>query len=82
MGPYRIEKELNKHQIDKIIISKYLSNIDDELIDNKINKQINKLIKANHKKINLRNKIYLNLLSLGYSNEMILRNINKYNFSN
>ena len=39
--------------------------------------EINKLIKSNRKKTNLRNKIYTNLLSLGYSNEMILRNINK-----
>jgi hypothetical protein len=39
-------------------------------------------MKANKKKQNIRNKIYLNLLSLGYSNEMILRNINNYDFSN
>ena len=49
---------------------------------NKINKQITKLMKSNRKKQNMRNKIYTNLLSLGYSNEMILRNINNYDFSN
>ena len=82
MGPYRIEQELKKHRIDETIIYKYLNNIDDDIIDNKINKQITKLIKSNRKKQNLRNKIYTNLLSLGYSNEMILRNINNYDFSN
>ena len=82
MGPYRIEQELKKHKIDSNIIHKYLNNIDEELIDNKINKQITKLIKSNRKKQNIRNKIYTNLLSLGYSNEMILRNINNYDFSN
>ena len=82
MGPYRIEQELKKHKIDQNIISKYLYNIDDETIDNKINKQITKLMKTNKKKQNIRNKIYMNLLSLGYSNEMILRNINNYDFSN
>jgi len=81
MGPYRIEQELKKHKIDSNIIYKYLNNIDDEFIDNKINKQINKLMKSNRKKQNIRNKIYTNLLSLGYSNEMILRNINNYDFS-
>lgn len=80
MGPYRIEQELKKHKIDSSIIYKYLSNIDDETIDNKINKQITKLIKSNKKKQNIRNKIYTNLLSLGYSNEMILRNINNHDF--
>jgi len=82
MGPYRIEQELKKHKIDSNIIYTYLNNIDDEIIDNKINKQITKLMKSNKKKQNLRNKIYMNLLSLGYSNEMILRNINNYDFSN
>ena len=82
MGPYRIEQELKKHKIDSNIIYKYLSDIDNEMIDNKINKQITKLMKSSKKKQNLRNKIYMNLLSLGYSNEMILRNINNYDFSN
>lgn len=81
MGPYKIEKELKNHQIDSDIIYTYINNIDDNLIDKKINKQIIKLINSNKKKQNLRNKIYLNLLSLGYSNEMILRNINNYDFS-
>lgn len=82
MGPFRIEQELKKHKIDSNIIYKYLNDIDDEIIDNKINKQITKLMKSNRKKQNLRNKIYTNLLTLGYSNEMILRNINNYDFSN
>lgn len=82
MGPYRIEQELKKHKIDSNIISKHLYNIDRDIIDNKINKQIIKLMKTNKKKQNIRNKIYMNLLSLGYSNEMILRNINNYDFNN
>jgi len=82
MGPYRIEQELKKHHIGSNIIYKYLNEIDDVTIDDKINKQINKLIKSSRKKQNLRNKIYMNLLSLGYSNEMILRNLNNYDLSN
>ena len=80
MGPYKIEQELKNHKIDSNIINKYLYNIDDSVIDNKINKQIIKLMKSSKKKVNLRNKIYMNLLNLGYSNEMILRNINNYEF--
>ena len=82
MGPYKIEQELKKHQIDTNIIYEYLKEIPEEIIDNKINKQITKLMKSTRKKQNLRNKIYTNLLSLGYSSEMILRNLNNYDFSN
>ncbi len=78
MGPYRIEQELKRQHIDNTIISKYLYNIDKDILIIKINKQINKLIKSNKKKDNLKNKIYKNLLSLGYSNDMILKELNKY----
>ncbi len=78
MGPYRIEMELQKQEIDSKLIWKYLSQIDSDEINEKINKQIAKLIKSNRNKNNLKNKIYHNLLSLGYSNEMILDNLNKY----
>ena len=80
MGPYRIELELQKHNIDNHIINKYISEIDDNIIEEKINKQINKLIKSNKNKTNLKNKIYNNLLNLGYSSNLILDNLNKYNF--
>ena len=80
MGPYRIEMELQKHNIDNYIIYKYINDIDDKQLEDKINKQITKLIKSNKNKPNLKNKIYNNLLNLGYSSEFILNNLNKYNF--
>lgn len=78
MGPYRIEMELKKHNIDNIIISKYINSIDEEILNEKINKQITKLIKSNHGKTNLKNKIYNNLINLGYSSSKILENLNNY----
>lgn len=78
MGPYRIEQELRRHRIDSNIIYKYINEIDYEFLELKINKQINKLIKSGKKKVNLRNKIYNNLLNLGYSSEFILNNLDKY----
>lgn len=80
MGPYRIELELKKHKIDNHIISKYLFDIDYDFLEEKINKQITKLMKSHKNKPNLKNKIYNNLLQLGYSSEFILENLNKYNF--
>ena len=79
MGPYRIELELQKHKIDNSIINKYMNKIDNNLLEEKINKQINKLIKSNKNKTNLKNKIYNNLLNLGYSSSLILENLNKFN---
>ncbi len=78
MGPYRIYQELKKHKIDDSIINKYISEIDNDLLEEKINKQIKKLIKSNKNKNNLRNKIYHNLLNLGYSNELIMSSLNNY----
>lgn len=82
MGPYKIEQELKKHKIKNDIINKYIYEISEEALDVKINKQINKLLKSTRKKQNIRNKIYTNLLSLGYSNETILRNLNNYEINN
>ena len=78
MGPLRIKQELERHKIDSGIINKYIYDIDEKFLEDKINKQINKLIKSNKNKPNLKNKIYHNLLNLGYSSEYILDNLNKY----
>lgn len=78
MGPYRIEIELKKHKINSSIISKYLNEIDDNILEEKINKQITKIIKSNKNKPNLKNKVYNNLINLGYSSSLILDNLNKY----
>ena len=79
MGPYRIEQELKKHHIDTSIINKYIYDIDYDFLEEKINKQIQKIIKSNKNKPNLKNKIYTNLINLGYSSELIKDNLNKYN---
>ena len=78
MGPYRIELELKKHNINEYIISKYINDIDNDFLTEKINKQISKLIKSNHGKTNLKNRIYNNLINLGYRSDFILENLNKY----
>lgn len=78
MGPYRIELELKKHNIDHDIIYKYISMIDKDRLIEKIDKQINKLMKSNKNKVNLKNKIYNNLLSLGYPGNLIISELNKY----
>jgi regulatory protein len=78
MGPFRIKNELEHHQIDSGIINKYISKISPSKISEKINKQIQKLMKSNKNKPNLKNKIYNNLLNLGYTSSDILDNLNNY----
>lgn len=80
MGPYKIELELKKHHIDTNIISTYINNIDEDILYEKIDKLVTKFIKTNkkHKGFVLKNKIYNNLLNLGYKSSMILEILNNY----
>ena len=82
MGPYKIELELKKHNIDANIINTYINNIDENILYEKINKLITKFMKTNkkHKGFVLKNKIYNNLLNLGYKSSMILEILNNYEF--
>ena len=82
MGPYKIELELKKHCIDTNIISTYINNIDEDILYEKIDKLITKFMKTNkkHKGFMLKNKIYNNLLNLGYKSSMILEMLNNYEF--
>lgn len=68
-GPIKIKKNLYKEGID-IDVSNYLSEIDSELWNNKIEKIIKKRIAANHKYSNkvLYEKIKCYLYNLGYDN--------------
>lgn len=73
VGPIKIKNELLKHNIDEDVIAKEISKIDKDIVDDKINKYISKEVKHNKKysAYYLRNKITNNLLSLGYSLDMI-----------
>lgn len=79
-GPYKIINELVKLGIDKDMA--YTSTFD--IITNeeeKINKLINKYVKSDkkHNWYYLRNKIYNNLINLGYSKEIVINILNNYN---
>lgn len=81
-GPYRIRQELNKYNIDNEIIDKYINDIDEEILIDKIDKQINKMIKSNRKYSGniLKSKIYNNLYNNGFDKDMIINILNNYNF--
>lgn len=81
-GDYKIKMELQRLGISSSIVEKNILLIDDEIIDSRIRKIIEKDIKNNKKYsgINLKNKIFNHLLSQGYSKERVISIINDYDF--
>ncbi len=79
-GPYKIINELVKLGIDKDIAYTYTFDIITNEAE-KINKLINKYVKSDkkHDWYYLRNKIYNNLINLGYSKEIVISILNNYN---
>ena len=78
MGKYRIIKELQSHNISNDIIDKYISLMDDGAVIEKIEKLVDKKIRSNHKLDNykLRDKIYYNLINLGYPSDLVVKVLN------
>ena len=81
-GDYKIKNELKRLGVNEEIIYNNISNIDDNIYYERINKIIDKDISINKKYsgIKLKNNIYNHLLTLGYSKEKVISIINNYNF--
>lgn len=79
MGEYRIINELKRHQMDSQIIEEYAYLFNEEVLLEKITKIVDKQIKSNHKldHSKLRNKLYHQLLNLGYSSHLIVEVLNQ-----
>ena len=74
MGDYKIKQELKQYGIADEIVLKYEYLFDKQLLEQKMDKLINKYLKSSkNKNINyLKNKIYSNLMTQGYDVEMIM----------
>lgn len=72
-GPFKIVKELEKKGINKESINIYITKFNQRIQEQKIEKIINKQIKANHNKssIILKRKILEYLINLGYDRDII-----------
>ena len=83
-GPYKIKKELEENQIDSIYIENALNNFTQNLIDEKIEKIINKKIKSNTKDTEhiFKQKLTLYLSNLGYSKEDINNHLENIKLDN
>ena len=82
MWDYKIKLELQRYGVDNSIIEDNISLIDDNLLEDKMKKTIEKDLRTNKKYsgATLKNKIYNHLVSQGYSKSKVISIINKYNF--
>lgn len=82
MGDYKIKMELQNIGVSYEIIEDNISQIDENLLEEKIKKQIEKDIRTNKKYsgAQLKNKIYTHLVSAGFSKEKVISVLNNYNF--
>jgi len=73
-GPNKIYKELLSHNIDEKIIKKYLGEVEESVIYDRLYKMIDKKIKGNHKysRSILKQKVTSYYLEQGYLKEMII----------
>ena len=83
-GPYKIKKELEDHNIPNEYIENALSNFTQDLIDLKLEKIINKKIKANTKDTDyiFKQTTFIYLSNLGYSREDISNHLDKVKLNN
>lgn len=73
MGPLKIENNLLECDIDSSIIKEELSKIDNDIIEKKISKYISSKARTNkHSAYFFKEKVLTELLSLGYSKDMVI----------
>ena len=72
-GPYKIARNLEGYKVDSSIINEVISNIDENIVLEHLNKVINKKVNANTKysEFVLKQKLMTYLINLGYERSMI-----------
>lgn len=79
MGTYRIINELKKHNIDNEIIASYSDLLSDEVMEEKMIKLVQKQL-SSKKKLDMskfRNKLYHQLIGLGYPSSLVVQVLNE-----
>lgn len=81
-GDYKIINELNKLGISSLYIEDNIDLLNDDILNERMRKIIDKDIRTNKKYsgLKLKNKIYNHLLTSGYSKEKVISLINSYDF--
>lgn len=81
-GPYKIRQHLLDLNLDNDMVNEEVSNIDKELIYNKLLKMIDKKMKSNNKysEYQLKQKIIIDMINKGYDRDMINSIMDSYSF--
>lgn len=79
-GPFKIKNDLIDNGIDEFIIEEELENIDKSIINDKLIKIIEKKLKLNHNhsEYQLKQKIIIDLVNLGYDRDCIVNILENY----
>lgn len=82
MGDYKIKLELERLGVSNNIIEENITMIDENFLEEKMKKQIDKVLRTNKKHTGnlLKNKVYTNLVSQGFTKEKVIRILNTYTF--
>lgn len=82
MGDYKIKMELEHLGVSYDTIENNISIIDDKSLEDKMKKQIEKMLRTNKKYTGqiLKSKIYTHLVSAGFSKDKVLTILNTYDF--
>ena len=82
-GPRKIETDLLALGIKDYLVKEYLSNITDDIWEQRISKMIEKKLKSNHTKtgLNLKVSIATFIVHEGYTKEMVMKVANKYDYT-
>ena len=82
MGDYKIKLELEHLGVSYDIIEENISMIDEQELEDKMKKQIDKMIRTNKKYEGnlLKNTVYTHLVSAGFTKEKVIRVLSTYDF--
>ena len=81
-GPYKIRKELVKYGVDESIIESEISNIDNNIIKEKLSGLIKKQVKIKKGSVNsLKLKLVSYFTNLGYDKQLVLDELSNYDLS-
>ncbi|MBQ8891432.1 MAG: RecX family transcriptional regulator [Bacilli bacterium] len=81
-GPIKIKKNLTDLEIDTFLIDDLLLIFDEKLELERIENYVNKNLKTNKKSLYLfKQKMFINLVNLGYNRDTIMSFLDKINFS-
>lgn len=78
-GPSKIKRELLKYKVEESIINEVTSDIDNDIVRQKLSKLVEKQVKIKKGSTNiLKIKLVNYFMNLGYSKDMILKELSKY----